>query len=431
MAQIASLFAELNYPSAGVLKQALRNRGIPFDNKEVDALVRDEAVRQVQAPKYRFTGKIAAKDLNERLFADLIDFTAAPSDGGKKVGLRPTGNNEKYILVVQRVFDRKLWTKALTNKRPETVAEAFQDILNRIGDKPKSITTDQGTEFGESFRRLMEREGIQVHTKRKDDINAIATVDVAIGYLKRALARVARRRQTDDWADILAEVTRGQNRIPNKSYLDGNAPEDVAANDDLRRRLRKKNLEFMEHNKTESEDRARALEEAGRFRIMLDTGGRFTRGFKPKWSERIHQLGRIDGAFVYDVEGNLYPTKFTKPVTGNAEELRARRFEQGGSVQTEERKQHLLFDTATQVRKWTGGRTVTLAQVGTFLARRNFRTLALEARLGNRTPIANFLRTFPDTFEVTVDRGGRSFVRVLSAVPAFEGARRLRRRPGV
>ena len=431
MNAVQEIFAELNYPSVGVLKQALRSRAIPFDNKDLEALVSGETARQVQAPRYRFTGKIAASDLNARLFADLIDFTAAPSDGGKKVGLKPTDDNERYILVVQRVFDRKLWTKALTNKRPETVAEAFKEILDSIGEKPRSCTTDQGAEFGEPFRRLMDQEGIIVHTKQKHDINAIATVDVAIGYLKRALARVARKRKTDDWADILADVTKGQNAVPNSNYLEGNAPKDVAGNDELRKRLRKKNLEFAQHNQEESEARGKVLEAAGQFRVMLDTGGRFTRGFKPKWSEKIYKLDRVDGAFVFDTDGNSHLTKFTLPVQGNTEELQPRRFEQGGSAQTEERKRRLLDDTATEVRKWIGARTVTLSQIGTFLARRNFRALTLEARLGTKAPVANFLRVFPDTFALTIDGTGRSYVRVLSAAPAFEGAVRLRRRYNV
>ena len=109
---VREVFEELNFPSEAVLRRALKGRGIPFTNDIIEQVVKGEAVRQVQAPRYKFTGKIAASDLNSKLFADLIDFTAAPSDGGQKVGLGVTGDNEKYILVVQRVFDRKLWTVA-------------------------------------------------------------------------------------------------------------------------------------------------------------------------------------------------------------------------------------------------------------------------------------------------------------------------------
>ena len=77
------VFEELNFPSAARLKRALTARGIPFDANEVDRLVRGEAVRQVQAPRYTFSGKIAATDLNSRWCVDLIDFTASPSPSGE------------------------------------------------------------------------------------------------------------------------------------------------------------------------------------------------------------------------------------------------------------------------------------------------------------------------------------------------------------
>ena len=59
-----AVFEELNYPSAARLKRVLKDRGIPFDPKEVDILVKGESTRQVQAPAPLLTGKIAAKELN-------------------------------------------------------------------------------------------------------------------------------------------------------------------------------------------------------------------------------------------------------------------------------------------------------------------------------------------------------------------------------
>ena len=80
-------FEELNFPSVQKLKRVLDSRGIAYDKKDVEKLVSREAVRQVQAPKYKFDGKIAAHDVNDRWFCDLIDFTAAPSDRGKRLSL--------------------------------------------------------------------------------------------------------------------------------------------------------------------------------------------------------------------------------------------------------------------------------------------------------------------------------------------------------
>ena len=144
---VEEIFEELNFPSLQKLKRVLDSRGIEYDQKEVEKLVKREAVRQVQAPTYKFDGKIASRGMHDRWFADLIDFTAAPSDRGKRTGLSETEDGEQFILVVQDVFSRFLWTEALVSKRPHFVLEAFDKIMTRAGTKPKSLTTDLGPEF--------------------------------------------------------------------------------------------------------------------------------------------------------------------------------------------------------------------------------------------------------------------------------------------
>ncbi len=132
--------------------------------------------------------------------------------------------------------------------------------------------------------------------------------------------------------------------------------------------------------------------------------------------------------FVYDSAGNEYLSKFTQPTSGNAEVLQPRRMEQGGNVQTRDKQRRILEDLATDARRWIGLRIVTLGQLGLFLATRGFRMLAIEARLNMKAPVANFRRAFPDTFVLEVNNTGASYVKVLRAQPAFEGAVRLRRR---
>ena len=149
MATIEQVFEESNFPSASRLKKVLDARGIAYNAQEVGRLVQGETTRQVQAPRYKFDGKIAAANLNSRWFADLIDFTAAPSENtGKDVGLRPTATGEKYISVVQDVFSRFLYTEALLDKRPQTVAAAFQKMLKTAVVVPKALMFDKGAEFG-------------------------------------------------------------------------------------------------------------------------------------------------------------------------------------------------------------------------------------------------------------------------------------------
>lgn len=76
---------------------------------------------------------------------------------------------------------------------------------------------------------------------------------------------------------------------------------------------------------------------------------------------------------------------------------------------------------------WVGMRTASLSELGVFLSRRGgFQNKAREARLNMKAPVANFLRAFPEQFEISTGRDGRHYVKV-KREPAFEGARRLRR----
>jgi hypothetical protein len=195
-------------------------------------------------------------------FCDLVDFTAAPSDRGKRTGLAETKHGEVYILVVQDVFSRFLWTEALTSKQPGVVAKAFEDIMTRAGAKPKSCTSDLGPEFQGPFAEALKAKGIEVYTKRKEDINGIATIDTAIGQLKKALVRDTRKVGTDDWASRLEKVTQGQNNNPIDDYLEGVPSAKVSSSPDLIELLKDKNAQYSEYNNRRVEERSQKLEDA-------------------------------------------------------------------------------------------------------------------------------------------------------------------------
>ena len=405
---IAAVFEELNFPSATRLKRVLDTRGISYKAQNVDRLVRRETTRQVQAPRYKFDGKIAAADLNSRWFADLIDFTAAPSDGGQSVGLQPTGG-ARYVLVVQDVFSRFLYTEALPNKRPETVAYAFNIILDRAGVVPRALLSDAGAEFSQQFQRLLAKKGISYGQKQKGDVNAIATIDNAIGNLKKALARDTRKQGTNDWASRLQKVTQGQNSLPNNDYLEGGAPNNVADSKDLTEELRRKNQEFTTLNQERMEKRAEKLKEAGSFRAM-ETVGKFTRTFKPKYESQVRSVEHIDGTQVTDEAGNSYPTKLVQPVKDATNDSGPVQMEQRGSIQTKKRQARILQPFANaleRVLNLPGGRgthTVTMAQALRILqgalTPAKFAAAVAEARLSRTSLIKRFVGVFSDMFEL-------------------------------
>ena len=99
--------------------------------------------------------------------------------------------------------------------------------------------------------------------KQKGDINAIPTLDTAIGNLKKALACDTRKHGTNNWASRLQKVTKGQNNLPNEDYLEGVAPNDVGKSKDLMDHMQMKNQEFTHHNQERADRRAAKLQEAG------------------------------------------------------------------------------------------------------------------------------------------------------------------------
>ena len=59
---------ELNFPSLQKLRRVLDRRGIPYNKQNLERLVKREATRQVQAPGYRYDGKIASAGIGDRCF---------------------------------------------------------------------------------------------------------------------------------------------------------------------------------------------------------------------------------------------------------------------------------------------------------------------------------------------------------------------------
>ena len=415
MASAEEVFEELNFPSSQKLRKVLDSRGIAYDRKEIEKLVRREAVRQVQAPAYKFDGKIAAHGINDRWFCDLVDFTAAPSDRGKRTGLVETKEGEVYILVVQDVFSRFLWTEALTSKQPGVVAKAFEDIMTRAGAKPKSCTSDLGPEFQGPFAEALKAKGIEVYTKRKEDINGIATIDTAIGQLKKALVRDTRKVGTDDWASRLEKVTQGQNNNPIDDYLEGVPPAKVSTSPDLIGLLKDKNAQYSEYNHRRVEKRSQKLEDAGQFRGMEDMGGKFTRGFKPRFGE-VRKVKEIQGATVVDTNGNDHLTKFVQPVSDTTNDAGPRRIEQRGSALTDATRRERLQPYANELISFLRrqGKAVTAATASQHLREQP----GFTAAMANVPSFGAFIRLFDSLKLVTSSgTGGASKVRLTSEAP--------------
>ena len=242
--------------------------------------------------------------------------------------------------------------------------------------------SDKGAEFGEPFQAVLTANNITYTQKEKGDIHAISTLDTAIGSLKKALVRDTRKQGTNNWKSRLQKVTLGQNNLPNEEYLEGVAPINVSKSEDLMDHLQT-NQSFTEHNRKLAKRRAAKLGEAGGFRAMESTGGKFTRGFKPRFEATVRQVRTLDGFEVTDESGNAFSTRFVRPVKEATTDAGPVRMEQRGSVQTRARQVRILQPFADKLKRSLEGRgAVTGARVADLLrGNASFRVAVAEARL--------------------------------------------------
>ena len=386
--EIERVYEELNRPSAAKLKIALKKEGIDFKAKDIDALTRQDTGRQLLASRAQYKGKIVATDINERWAADLIDYTSNPSPK----------SGDKYILVAQDIFTRKLYARALLKNDPRTVATAFKEIVQQAKDSPEELNTDKGGEFtGNAFQVALRDLKIRHRLKDPQDRNAIATVDVAIANLKKALFRTG-----DDgianWAERLDKVVAGINKTPH-DHLHGSAPNDVKDKPELQYFLQKEASQDLKHNADLIHKRAEKLQNDGAFRTQ-EAQGNFARGFKPRFSDKVHKIVAIEGATVIDQDGKSFPTKLIQSVPSVSKDANLSRFARGGSAATSERQRNLLMSHAQRLlQKITPGRTLRRIDALKFLGS-DFKRDAQLAKLNMKKALVNFVNLFPEKLKI-------------------------------
>ena len=312
---VRRLFEDLNQPSEARLKTALRARGIPFTNEQVASIVKGSASRQIFAPRQRFVGKVTSTAPNARWAADMVVLTSTPSKGG-----------QKYILAVQDIWSRKLFTMALVENTPSAVATVFRIILGEAGAIPQQLNTDQGAEFTSgAFPRLLDEKGIEHRLKDPRDSNALATLDRAIQTLKVSLMKTG---STEDWADRLTRVTRGMNNAPHEHLL-GEAPNSVPSNKQLQFHLQKQAAYDLQHNHIIRNQRERRLEESGAYRIQ-EKPKKFERSFHPRYGDTVHTLAKIEDGQAVSTDGARHKPKIVLPVPRGSSSVRTGPFARWG-----------------------------------------------------------------------------------------------------
>ncbi|CAE7317175.1 unnamed protein product [Symbiodinium microadriaticum] len=283
--------AKREFPERPGVTQALARRAL-----------QKNVARQVLAPKPRSLGKSAAEGPNDRLQADLIDFS------------QNTRSRNKYGLVVTDVFTREAVTRPLPDKNAATVARAAAEAIPELveGEGNYVVTTDEGHEFRTLEAALP---GQAVHrTKRPQDRNATAAVDRLIQTLKKDLAgEVARH--GGKWDDHAANATEAYNARPHEAVHA--APEDVETQPATQFRVLQDNAAKFQHNKQLTEGRRARLQQAGAFRAPTNAGRSFQAQYGP-----VKELASADSMTARATDGTQTLLKHALPVPRESTEPR-------------------------------------------------------------------------------------------------------------
>ena len=137
MRRLKELADELGIRGGDKLYKAARRRGLEgVTTKLAQEAVKGDVGRQVLAPPSRSTGKSAAEGANQRLQADLIDFS---NNARVESGAR-------FALLLTDVYTREARAIPLGSKDPATVNAALGPALENLTDGRKDyvLTTDKG-----------------------------------------------------------------------------------------------------------------------------------------------------------------------------------------------------------------------------------------------------------------------------------------------
>ncbi len=229
-----------------------------------------ETSKQVLAPKYRSTGKSAAEGPNQRLQADLIDFS------------QNTKTKSRFALLISDVYTREVRAKPLPNKTPSAVNEATQELIPELvdGKQDYSITTDKGREWSNLDAAIP---GQAIH-REKQSMNDISVLDRAMQTLKKDMAGDVADGSASNWVEALPEAVEAHNSRPHAAVY--GPPEKVEENGVQDFKVLQSNAQKFLFNRNAQQRKKNALSEAGAFRAPTKN----RRSFEPQYGN-VQMLG--------------------------------------------------------------------------------------------------------------------------------------------
>ena len=328
MEHLPALSKELGYPAASKLYDAALRAGYNVSPKQVQTFVAAQNVRQVFHKLPRSEGKITAPTIDDTWVADLVDYTARPSESESSSG----EGQFQYIFIVQDVFSRRLMAEPTRDKLPATCKAALESIIHRRGTKPKVLSTDLGLEFKGAFDAYLEQEGIFHRLKDPRSLNAQGALDAAIRTLRPMLSRIQAEENTRNWASELQRAVKAYNHLVH-GHLHGRSPSEVEGDGNLQFALEKQSAIDTQHNSNLVNKRDTKVMVAGHFRDELQPR-KFHRVHQANYSDEVHAVKSVFNGHIVDTHGDAHRARHVLAVPAGSGHLNTEGL-RGGSEQTD------------------------------------------------------------------------------------------------
>ena len=197
-------------------------------------------------------------------------------------------NGFNYILTIIDIFTKKAFAVPIKKKQGDLVADAFKKIFENTA--PTYLQTDKGTEFkNKHVQQILKNYNVAFFTSQNEAIKC-SIVERLNSTLKNKIFRIATKRGSRKWIDILDDVLDAYNNSYHRSIK--MAPSEV--NEENADQVFKSLYgydSYRDYLKAKAKDKT-VLPIGAKVRKAY-ARGRFDRGYFPYFTDTVHEVKAV------------------------------------------------------------------------------------------------------------------------------------------
>ena len=123
-------------------------------------LLDQDAFSLLQPVKYRFKRqRVITRGIDDMWDVHLADMA----------NIADHNEGNRFLLIVIDVFSKYLWVQPIPNKSHGSIIKAFEPIFQQTTKRPRTLRTDNGTEFKNRWvKQFLKKECIHAYTTKNE-----------------------------------------------------------------------------------------------------------------------------------------------------------------------------------------------------------------------------------------------------------------------